>query len=274
MAAVPSHVPTRPSAPSTPRRWLLPREHGAYGQLAFPLLCALALGHVRSAALAFIVASVALFVAHEPLLVLRGERGRKRLDAEGERARSQLVSWLLLGVASGVYALAASPSAVRSACVVPVALSLVGAVFLARGEEKTTAGEVVVALALGSLALPVAMAAGVSVRAASLLAIAWGAVSSLHVLVVRGLLARSRSGGSRRLATVVTGGSLVAFLGVLALVAMRSWPTTVLVAFAPAVAVACVFFRWPPPMKKLRTVGWTLMASSLATWVVLAVGLR
>jgi hypothetical protein len=147
-------------------------------------------------------------------------------------------------------------------------------VFLARGEEKTTAGEVTIALALGSIALPVAMAAGVSLHAASLLALAWGAVSSLHVLVVRGLLARSRSHGSPTLAVLVTGGALISFLGVLALVAMRSWPTVVLVALAPAVAVTCVFFRWPPPMKKLRTVGWTLMASSLATWLVLAVGLR
>src|SRR5262245_28487506 len=63
---------------------MLPREHGAYGQLLFPLVTALAVGWPTVAAYGLAVAGIALFVAHEPLLVVMGQRG---VRAEREQTR-------------------------------------------------------------------------------------------------------------------------------------------------------------------------------------------
>ncbi len=49
-------------------RSMLPREHGAWAQLALPLTTALAMALPGRAGLAFACSSCALFLAHEPLL--------------------------------------------------------------------------------------------------------------------------------------------------------------------------------------------------------------
>src|SRR5205823_6340503 len=63
---------------------LLPKEHGAYGQLLFPLITAMAVGRPGVAAWSFAAAAVCAFLAHEPLLLLLGQRGpcarRERQD--------------------------------------------------------------------------------------------------------------------------------------------------------------------------------------------------
>ncbi len=54
---------------------LLPREHGAYAQLGFPLVTALALGDLGVAPLLLVVGIIAVFLVHEPVMVLSGGRG-------------------------------------------------------------------------------------------------------------------------------------------------------------------------------------------------------
>ena len=58
-------------------RSLLPQEHGAWGQLAMPILSALALGAPSAAALLLTAATVLAFLAHEPWLVVLGHRGMR-----------------------------------------------------------------------------------------------------------------------------------------------------------------------------------------------------
>jgi hypothetical protein len=78
-----------------PTRTLVPHEHGAYGQLAMPLLTALALGRPGAASLLLTYAIVVAFVAHESLLVVLGQRGKRALEADAPRARRVLA---ILGV--------------------------------------------------------------------------------------------------------------------------------------------------------------------------------
>lgn len=47
----------------TSKRSLLPREHGAYAELLFPLLTGLALGRPRPAAVGFALAAVLFFLS-------------------------------------------------------------------------------------------------------------------------------------------------------------------------------------------------------------------
>ncbi|HTM10325.1 MAG TPA: YwiC-like family protein, partial [Verrucomicrobiae bacterium] len=63
-----------------PRSLLLPREHGAYAELGFTLSTGLALGDLTSAKILLAASLVLFFIVHEPLLILLGERGRRRLD--------------------------------------------------------------------------------------------------------------------------------------------------------------------------------------------------
>lgn len=233
-------------------------------------MSALALGHLRGAAIALVVAAIALFIAHEPLIVLRGERGKRRLDAERTRAQWQLGAWLVIGLTAAAAAFAMNDgTALWRAAVLPAVLGVVSAGFLLRGDEKTTGGEVFVAMALAAAALPVAVANGVSFRSAGLVALAWGAVSSLHVLAVRGILARGRSSGSARFAAVATSLALMVGVATTWAVVRGVLPAMALAAIGPAVIVTCAFFAWPPPLRKLKTVGWTLIGSSAMTLVVL-----
>jgi peptidoglycan/LPS O-acetylase OafA/YrhL len=61
------------------QRSLWPREHGAYFQLALPLLAACARRAPSVAMVLLALAAAAAFVAHEPLRVVLGHRGSRRL---------------------------------------------------------------------------------------------------------------------------------------------------------------------------------------------------
>ncbi len=52
-------------------RSLAPREHGAYGQLGFPLLTALCIAVPRLPGILFAAAAAALLLAHEPAQLTR-----------------------------------------------------------------------------------------------------------------------------------------------------------------------------------------------------------
>ena len=71
---------------------LLPREHGAYGQLSLPLVTALSVAGPSIAGLLVAVSAVAAFVAHEPASVLLGLRGA-RVRQELGRTATQWLAW-------------------------------------------------------------------------------------------------------------------------------------------------------------------------------------
>ena len=76
---------------------MLPREHGAYGQLLLPVLTAMAMGRPTLAAVALAASAAAAFVAHEPLMVLIGRRGAR---ARGVQHRQALICLLACGAAA------------------------------------------------------------------------------------------------------------------------------------------------------------------------------
>src|SRR5262245_4761900 len=102
-------------AASHTQRALVPHEHGAYGQLLFPMITALAIGRPGTAAFAWAAAAALVFLAHEPVMVLLGQRGPKA--SRDERPRT----WRWLGVCSagvmvfGLLAFARMPNDARVA---------------------------------------------------------------------------------------------------------------------------------------------------------------
>jgi hypothetical protein len=253
---------------------MFPREHGAYGQLLFPLIAALAIGRPGWAAFFWAAAAVCAFLAHEPLLVLMGQRGSRAAREERQTARRWLVAYALAGAACAAPAWWLMAPAARTAVMVPAALALIFAGVLAAGREHTAAGEAFSAVVMASLAWPAALAAGALPIAARTCAAVFGASFAAGTLAVHAVIARTRRPPAvlpRALA--VAAASMVpgllwylSRLGVLdAMAPIAALPMSIAAAFTAAIA---------PPARRLRYVGWALVMASVGTMATLIVVLR
>ncbi len=266
---------TAPSPPAPPAtRTLVPHEHGAYGQLAMPLVTALAIGRITIAAVALAVAIVLAFVAHESLLVVIGQRGKRALEGDGPRAR-RLLAWLgggtlLLGGAGLVLA----PGAARLALAVPLVLGAGVAWLVLRRLEKTILGEILVAAALSSAAMAVALAGGVTLPVALGCWMTWVLAFAAATLAVQVVLVRARSKGRRDpgwahaasgLALVLAGFGATHLAGAPRATALAILPTALL-------SIAVCLSRVSP--HRLRELGWAMVGASALTMVILIAGLR
>lgn len=262
--------PSMPVATRAVRpRSLAPKEHGAYGQLALPLVAGLAMGRPGVAAFALAAGSALAFVAHEPLLILAGQRGARARREEGDRARRRVAALGAGALAAGSVGLAFAPPAARLATIVPLALVALLVPFIARNAEKTTAGELLAAAALASTGVPVALAAGVAPGPAWGAWIAFWLAFGSSTFAVRAVIAHVRAPVSwtRRAAAP-------AILAVVALVLARAGvlaPSAAMGA-APMLALALALALRPPPPTALRRVGWRLVATSLILCAALAAG--
>jgi YwiC-like protein len=251
---------------------MIPHEHGAWGQLAMPLLTALALGRPTAAALLLSCGVVLAFVAHEPLLVLLGQRGRRVAEENAARARGWLAAAGGLAVGAGTAGVALAPPAARAALLLPAALAAAVALLVWRRLEKTTAGEIVVAAALASAGWAVALAGGAPPAAALAAALAWILSFGAATLAVHVILARARSKGARD-----PGRRHAALSGALVAVAFALTAAGLPRALAWAVlptslfAIVICLGRFSP--KRLRGLGWAMVASSALTLIILLVGL-
>jgi YwiC-like protein len=258
---------------STPRRSLIPHEHGAYGQIAMPVLAGLLLGRPGAAALLLAGASLLGFLAYEPALVASGQRGRRAREEDGRRALRWVTALGGACLALGIAGFAMAPPAARLATLLPSGLAAMVALLVAADLERTAPGEVVVAVALSSCGFPVALAAGASASTALAAWLAWILAFATSVVAVQVLLSRARPDRRPR-------GPWAAFLAAgIAAVAFAAWggelvPLAVPVAVLPmsAVALALALFQVTP--RRLRHVGWSMMGASVVTLVLLVTGLR
>ncbi|HEX9307277.1 MAG TPA: YwiC-like family protein [Anaeromyxobacter sp.] len=253
---------------------LLPREHGAWGQLAMPLVTGLALGRPGAAALLLVAGIVLAFLAHEPLLVVLGHRGRRVKDVLGSRATRRLAALGAAAAVCGVAALVLSPPAARLAALAPAALALPVAPLVARRLEKTTAGELLVAAALSACAAPVALAAGAPAAWAWGSVATWFASFAAATLPVRATLLWARTRGARELRPLAAAGAGAiggaALLG--AAGGLLPWPAALGVLPTALAAALVALLRIRP--QRFTTVGWSLVGASVATLLVLVVGFR
>jgi hypothetical protein len=248
---------------------LLPKEHGAYGQIAFPIVTAFGTAGVSTAGLLCAATVMAGFLAHEPCTVLLGHRGpRARRELRGP-AMTWLGSCLAVGVATGFWALVTIDPTARWSVLVPVAAALALMVAIVRGREKSWHGEVAASLAFAGTAVPISMAAGAPTTAAVSVAVPFALLFVASTLAVRVVIVRVRGGGDPRAATA-TRRAVLAFAAVstatlVVLTANQVFPASVLASSAPGLLVATVVALRPPAPARLRTLGWTLVAVSLVT---------
>lgn len=256
------------------RRSLWPKEHGAYGQLAMPLVTGLCVAQPSVATAAFVAVGVSAFLLHEPTLVLLGQRGTRALREEGPRARR----WMGLLGTTLVAALATALLTAPPLALASIALSsaLAGAVFVLvlQKREKTTAGELLAAAAMCSLVVPVTASSGLSLQHAFALFVVWWAAFSAATLAVRGVIARAR--GQSTVVPAFASCALVTGLAAAALLVPQSplqgvFSPFFAVALLPGALAAQVLALLHVAPKHLRRVGWSLMASSMTTLTVLMV---
>jgi len=251
---------------------MLPREHGAYSQMALPLLTALVIVHPAQPAVVIAIAVVCGFLAHEPLVVLLGGRGPRVRRADGSRAAIWFAMSATAMVAAGAAGVRLMPAAARWSILVPLIPAVwVGTSLLAKREKRASA-QIAVALAFAFAAVPMCLAAGFSVATAIAVGAVFGSVYVTGVLCVRTIVLAKRAGGrpkasraTRRLLVAVAACSMVAFV----IAANRAaLPWTTLLAVAPGVGIALALAMRPSP-PPLKTVGWSLASTSASAALVL-----
>lgn len=243
---------------SAPRRSLWPREHGAYVQLAVPLVTALVVTRPTLSASSIAAGASLAFLASEPLRVVLGDRGRRLQEQAGARARRRLAVLVTAAVIAGGLGLALAP---------PAALAMAGAVLVPgagvlalsrRRSIHTMFGESLAAVALAGAAAPVAIAGGLAPRDAAVIWAAWSLGYAATVIAVHHVIARHKRPASAadlaRAAALVLLGAAIAALG------LRD-PTAWIA--VPLVALAALVLIRPPRATRLRAVGIGFLLSSL-----------
>lgn len=253
---------------------MLPREHGVYGQLAFPLVTSLVVAGPARAALLTALAVVALFLAHEPALVLLGHRGARVRTADRQRAWWWLKGTLIAGTATAILALDAMPANLRWTFLIPLVPAAWVTYVAIRGREKTSTGEAAAAVAFAAAALPICAGAGSPATGAAI-ALAFALLFVTATLAVRVIILRTRGGGDPR-AVRRTRAAAFAIAGTGALLALAgasdglvTWGAVA--ATLPGVLFVSALAAFPPPAARLKKVGWSLVAVSALTAVLLIV---
>ena len=257
---------------------LLPKEHGAYGQLTFPIVTAVAVSGftVPTAAVAF--AAVAGFLAHEPAKILMGQRGPRA----ARELRQSAIRWLAVCaavlIAAAVVALLTTAAPIRWALLVPALPAGAFILMTVRGREKSTAGELTGAMAFSGVAVPMTLAAGGTVTTALAIVVPFSLLFVAGTLAVRVVILRVRGGGdpeavaAARKLVYALAGTAVVILGWASAAGLL--PASILLAAAPGLATAVMVATHPPAPARLRRLGWTLVATSTVAAMVTIVAAR
>lgn len=249
---------------------LMPREHGAYAQLGFPLLTGLLYAGARPGSLAFAVVALAAFLAHEPMAVIMGMRGIRLRDALVGPARRRL--WLLAGVGAVAAGAAAflAPGRAWQAALVPAVPGLILIPLFFTGRIKTIAGEAVAAVAFTAALLPVALSGPATVAEAWVAAAVWLGAVLPAIVSVHAVKASHK--GRPRGRWLAPAAPALAVLAAMTGVAAATWlpypAVRALAVLPPALAVVGVGVVRPHP-RHLKRIGWTMVAAYGLTVVLL-----
>ena len=257
---------------------VLPKEHGAYGQMAFPILTALAIGGLSVPAILTAVAAIAAFLGHEAVAVLAGRRGPRARREAGGLAAFWLVVAATVTATSGLAAIALSAAVARWSFVIPMSGAVLVAWLFAIHQEKSAAGEMAVALTFSSVALPMCVSAGTPWPAGVTVTIAFATLFVGATLAVRVVVLGTRAGGNPRAvhATRVGLGLVMSRVerGVRDAPALVGPVDGARAATAPGVLAALAIASRPPAPTELRRLGWTLLIASAVTASMLVFALR
>jgi hypothetical protein len=229
------------------------------------MLTGLALGTATPAAWA--VAGMALggYLAHEGFVVLLGRRGAR---ARREHARPAWRSVVIFGAAAAggaAVAMTRLEAGAWTGLALAVALSALALSLTWLGRERTIGGELFAAVALSAWSVPTALAAGVSWRVALTIWGVWSVAFAVATCAVQVVIARSTR---RSHARALTGGLALSILAPAAAVLLARWgtaPAGTALTLLPSSLAALAVMAVPIPARRLRDIGWSFIAVSVAT---------
>ena len=251
---------------------LLPREHGAYAQLGFPLLTGLLYARGDLGAVGFAVAAIAVFLAHEPIAVLAGVRGKRLQEQLGDAARKRVLALGAAGVLGLVAAIGLAPPRAWMAALLPGGLSLLLLPALGTRKLKSLPAETLVAAVFSTSVIPLALSGPTTWRAAGVAAAVWfaavlPAIFSVHAIKVA---FKGKEEGRWTLTAAPLSAGIAIVAAVAAAVVLPPWAHDALAVLPPALAVMVLSAIRPHP-KHLKRVGWTMVAADTLTLALLVV---
>ena len=264
----------------TAQRKMIPREHGAYAELLFPIVTVLLGGSPTTSTWLLAVGAIACFLANEPLLVLVGQRGNRTKREESDRAKRALLLFSLVAIGAGVAGLLLATTAVQYAVSVPLLLG-VGLVMLAvQGLERSMLGEGLAAATLSSIAIPLGLSAGLGLRATLAVALIWLVTSLLGTAEVRLTIARTKAKTDEEFARVRFKRALLVLvcLAIIAVGVIAPYGSRVglwiLAAAVPVALVVLAMAALRPTARRLRLMGWSLVAANLCSLIAVVITLK
>ncbi len=250
---------------------LFPREHGAYAQLAFPILSGLLLGRPGWAAFGFAAAAVLIFMTSEPVEILIGVRGAHPRERSGSQAKRQIAVIAPIGAATGLAALAVAPPLARLTALAPIAVAAALIPIVLSRRLKTLTGEILAALGFATLHPLIGASSGLSGPAFTDPAAVWFLAFASATIAVHAIKARHLH-RDPWLPPAALAVSILVTLGA-AVVAFRH-PVHRIAACAvaiPALTVLSVNLLRVSP-RSLKAVGWCAAAADAAALAVLVFG--
>ena len=259
---------------------MMPREHGAYFMLLLPLISVLLGGRPRSAAALWTLAALSAFVAHEPLLVLAGRRGKRAKRDTGRDARTQLWVWSTLAIVFGAAGYAMTTDAANYALLVPIGIAGAALALALQGLERTALGELTAGAALTCAALPIGIASGLEPRVVGAVVAIWLLTTWLNTTVVRATVKKTRAKTPQdrtvaRVWTALAATIAIAAIGVGVLgLQTNDSPWWLFGAVLPTSIVALIIALSPLTARHIAAVGWSLAAAGVVTLTLIVLALR
>lgn len=261
-------------------RRMIPREHGAYAELLFPIVSVFLGGAPTTSTWLLAVAAIGCFLANEPLLVVVGQRGSRMQREAGPRAKRALVVFTLLALATGLGGMILASRPTRLGLILPLLLGAMLVMLAIQGLERSIFGEVLAATALSSIAVPLGYSAGLGGTAPFAIALIWAATALLGTSIVRLTVARAKAKTEperrrvrfKRVALIAVS-ILVIAIGIAAPFGSRAglW---ILSAAVPMALVVLVVAALQPTARRLRLIGWSLVAANLVSLIAVVTTLK
>lgn len=264
---------------ATERR-MIPREHGAYAELLFPIVTVFLGGAPTTATWLLAVGAIAAFLANEPLLVLVGQRGTRIKREDGARAKRALLIFVMFALAAGVSGLLLAPRAAQISVALPLLLGGTLILLAIQGLERSMFGEGLAAAALSSTAVPLGLSAGLDLVSALAVALIWSITALLGTAVVRLTVARTKAKTDHELRRVrlERAALILVCLAVIAIGIAAPLGSTVglwvLAAAIPVALVVLIMAALQPTARRLRLMGWSLVAANLLSLIAVVTTLK
>ncbi|QDT67488.1 hypothetical protein MalM25_03870 [Planctomycetes bacterium MalM25] len=226
--------------------------------LGFPLATALIVAGPAWASLGVALAAVAGFLAHEPLLVIRGRRGL-RAQREAPAAKQWLWAYALIATTGSSLAFGLGSSAVRWSLLCCGAIATAGFALAWAGKHHSRAGQAFGAVGLSAPCVPILLSESeASIATAAEFWATWLIGLAAAMIAVNSVLAPAK-----RLARPTATG-LLFLLGV-ATAILQAIGCHLPMAVIPVFGLAMTLLLYPPRPKHLKRVGWTLAGGVFAT---------